>query len=163
MTKASFVSAWVAGVVVLDQLTKLVVREYLPLHAEIEIIPGFAELTHVKNTGGAFGLLARAHDSWRLPFFVGVGLIAIAALLHLVRTLPEHDRWGLFAVAAVLGGAVGNLIDRIVFGEVTDFVSLHWREYYWPAFNVADSFITIGAVVLVLHSLFHRDGAGQAA
>ncbi len=157
MSKYGFVTAWAVAVIVLDQLTKLAVRAWLPLHAEIEILPGFADLTHVKNTGGAFGFLARAHDSWRLPFFIGVGIVAIAALVYLVRITPEHERLGLFAVAGVLGGAVGNLIDRVWFGEVTDFISLHWGEYYWPAFNVADALITIGAVLLIVQSFLRRE------
>lgn len=156
MSKAWFVGSWVVSVIVVDQLTKLAVRWWLPLHAEIEIVPGFVEITHVKNTGGAFGFLSRAHDSWRLPFFIGVGLLAVAALIHLLRTLPAHERLTLFSLAGILGGAVGNLIDRICFGEVTDFISLHWRQYYWPAFNVADSFITIGVVLLVAESLLRR-------
>lgn len=157
MSKVWLAGTWVALVILLDQLTKLAVRWWIPLHAEIEIVPGFAELTHVKNTGGAFGLLSRAHDSWRLPFFIAVGLVAVAALIHLLRTLPGQERLALFSVAGILGGAVGNLIDRILFGEVTDFVSLHWRQYYWPAFNVADSFITLGVFLLVVQSFRRHD------
>ncbi len=150
--------AWVVGlataIVCLDQFTKWLVVTYIPLHAVIEVVPGFAELTHVKNTGGAFGFLAGADHAWRLPFFIVVSLLAMGLLWQVVRSTDPKELATLFAVGSVLGGAVGNFIDRAREGAVTDFISLHWREYYWPAFNVADSFITIGVAVLVWQSIW---------
>ncbi|GBD25310.1 Lipoprotein signal peptidase [bacterium HR30] len=165
MGKYGFVLGLAAIVVFADQVTKWMVVAWIPLHAVIEIIPGFAELTHVKNTGGAFGFLAGAPDSWRLPFFLGASLVAIVLLWQVVRHTGADERGVLFAVGSILGGAVGNLIDRAREGAVTDFISLHWREYYWPAFNVADSFISIGVAVLVWQSLWsgRAGSAGKAA
>jgi signal peptidase II len=103
---------------------------------------------------------ADAH-SIRMPFFFLASATAIVVLFYYLRQIPSDQRWLLFAVAAVLGGAVGNLIDRVVFGEVTDFLLVYWRQYQWPAFNVADSFISIGVTILVGHSLFVRDTPGS--
>ncbi len=153
MGKYGFVLGLAAAIVCADQITKWMVVAWIPLYSVIEVIPGFAELTHVKNTGGAFGFLARAERWWRLPFFLGASLLAIVLLWQVVRRTDAHERAVLFAVGSILGGAVGNLIDRAREGAVTDFVSLHWRDYYWPAFNVADSFISIGVAVLVWQSL----------
>lgn len=153
MAKYGLVIALAAAIVCADQLTKWMVVAWIPLHAVIEIIPGFAELTHVKNTGGAFGFLAGAHDSWRLPFFLGASVLAVVLLWQVLRRTGAEERGVLFAVGSILGGAVGNFIDRVREGAVTDFISLHWRDYYWPAFNVADSFISIGVAILVWQSL----------
>jgi signal peptidase II len=157
MGKYASVVGLATAIVCLDQFTKWLVVTYIPLHAVIEVVPGFAELTHVKNTGGAFGFLAGADHAWRLPFFIVVSLLAMGLLWQVVRSTDPKELATLFAVGSVLGGAVGNFIDRAREGAVTDFISLHWREYYWPAFNVADSFITIGVAVLVWQSIWgHR-------
>ncbi|MCX8072509.1 MAG: signal peptidase II [Candidatus Binatia bacterium] len=161
MGKYGFVLGLATAIAVLDQVTKWMVVAWLPLHTTIPVIPGFAELTHVKNTGGAFGFLAGAHEAWRLPFFLGASLVAILLLWQVVRRARSEEKGVLFAVGSILGGAVGNLIDRVRVGAVTDFISLHWREYYWPAFNVADSFISIGVAVLVWQSL--RTGRTETA
>jgi signal peptidase II len=153
MGKYASVVGLATAIVCLDQFTKWLVVTYIPLHAVIEVVPGFAELTHVKNTGGAFGFLAGADHAWRLPFFIVVSLLAMGLLWQVVRSTDPKELATLFAVGSVLGGAVGNFIDRAREGAVTDFISLHWREYYWPAFNVADSFITIGVAVLVWQSM----------
>lgn len=157
MGKYASVVGLATAIVCLDQFTKWLVVTYIPLHAVIEVVPGFAELTHVKNTGGAFGFLAGADHAWRLPFFIVVSLLAMGLLWQVVRSTDPKELATLFAVGSVLGGAMGNFIDRAREGAVTDFISLHWREYYWPAFNVADSFITIGVAVLVWQSIWgHR-------
>lgn len=160
MSKQSLVCGWAAAIVVVDQATKWMVRQWLELHATVEIVPGYVELTHVKNTGGAFGFLAWADSSWRLPFFLLVSAVAVVFLWQVVRRTGEQERGVLLALGSILGGALGNFIDRVRFGAVTDFISLHWREYYWPAFNVADSFISVGAAVLVWQSL--RRGSSQS-
>ena len=157
MKKAAFVAAVSGGVVVLDQLTKSLVRREVPLHDAIPVVPGFFSITHASNPGGAFSLFAGAHEWIRLPFFFTASAIAVCALVYFVREIPERQRWLLFAVAGVLGGALGNLIDRVAFGQVTDFLLVYWRSFYWPAFNVADSFISIGVCILIAHSIFARD------
>jgi len=156
MSKTSFVTLVTGSVVVLDQLTKWFVRHEMPLYESIPVIDGFFSITHASNPGGAFSLLAGISQGIRVPFFFVAAATAICVLVYFLRQIPTEQRWLLFAVAGVLGGAIGNLIDRIAFGQVTDFLLLYWRQYQWPAFNVADSFITVGVVILVAHSLFSR-------
>ncbi len=157
MSKAAFVSLVTGAVVVLDQLTKWYVRQELPLYESVSVIDGFFSITHARNPGGAFSLLAGASHGFRVPFFFLASATAIVVLIYFLRQIPADQRWLLFAVAGVLGGALGNLIDRIAFGHVTDFLLVYWRQYQWPAFNVADSFITIGVTILIGHSLFARN------
>lgn len=162
MRKAAFVTLIAGSVVALDQITKAVVRRELPLHDAIPVVPGFFAITHASNPGGAFSLFAGAHDWIRLPFFFTAATIAIGVLIYFIRQIPDRQRWLLFAIAGVLGGALGNLIDRVAFGQVTDFLLVYWRSFYWPAFNVADSFISIGVTILVIHSLFVGDSNSES-
>lgn len=157
MRKGVFVGLVSASVVVLDQLTKWLVRSELPLHDGVPVLPGFFSIVHAANRGGAFSLFADAHEAIRLPFFFAAAVIAVGFLIYFVRQIPSDQRLLLFALAAVLGGALGNLIDRAVFGQVTDFLLVYYRGWTWPAFNVADSFITIGVTILVAHSIFGRE------
>jgi signal peptidase II len=157
MGKAVFVSLVTASVVVLDQLTKWYVRHAMPLYDNIPVIDGFFSITHARNPGGAFSLLAGASPAIRVPFFFVACATAIGVLVYFLRQIPTDQRWLLFAVAGVLGGALGNLIDRVAFGQVTDFLLVYWRQYQWPAFNVADSFITIGVTILIGHSVFGHE------
>src|SRR5262249_42137649 len=129
MTKASFVALVSGGVVVLDQLTKWYVRHSMPLYESIPVIDGFFSITHASNPGGAFSLLAGVSETIRVPFFFIAATTAIGVLVYFLRQIPSEQRWLLFAVAGVLGGALGNLIDRIAFGQVTDFLLLYWRQY----------------------------------
>jgi signal peptidase II len=154
MGKLAFVALVTGGVVALDQLSKWYVRHSLALYDHVPVIDGFFAITHASNPGGAFSLFAGASHAVRVPFFLIASIGAIAVLVHFLRQIPTEQRWLLFAVAGVLGGALGNLVDRVWFGQVTDFLLVYWRDYQWPAFNVADSFITIGVTILVGHSLF---------
>jgi signal peptidase II len=154
MTKYVFVASISTAILVADQLSKWYIRETIPLYQHLTVIEGFFHITHVFNTGGAFSLFAGAHDAVRLPFFVGASVVAVGALIYFLRQVHEDQRWLQFALASVLGGAFGNLIDRVAFGKVTDFILVHWHQYYWPAFNVADSFISIGVTLLLLQSLW---------
>jgi signal peptidase II len=140
------------AVLVLDQWTKWLVELHLPHHVAEPIIPGFFNLTHVKNTGVAFGLFAAqgvGGGSWLLTL---LGLAALVAVGLYFWFTPSHDRLLLVALALVVGGAVGNLIDRVVTGAVTDFVDLYVGTHHWPAFNVADSAISIGIVLMAIDS-----------
>jgi signal peptidase II len=159
MHKSVFVASVAGAVILLDQFTKWRVRRTLALHESVPIIDSFFHLTHVRNTGGAFSLFASASDAVRLPFFVVASAIAIVALLYFLRQVGARQRLLQFALAGILGGALGNLLDRVTAGHVTDFLDLHWRGYHWPAFNVADSFITTGVVVLLVHSMFVKQEA----
>jgi len=157
MSKNAFVAAVAVAVLLLDQASKWYIQQTVSLYQQIPIFPTFFHITHARNTGGAFSLFAGASDAFRIPFFFGATVIAIAALVYFVWQVEPRQRLLQFALAGILGGAVGNLIDRLTAGEVTDFLLFHWRGYHWPAFNVADSFITIGVGLLLAHSLFERD------
>ena len=144
---------WLAvalAVIVLDQLAKGVVRASLPLHDGRTLAP-FLNVVHVHNSGAAFSFLAGA-AGWQRWFFIALGL---AAAVFIVRLLMRHgaQRVFSFALALILGGALGNVIDRVLHGYVIDFVQVHWRDWYFPSFNVADSAITVGAALLILDEL----------
>lgn len=157
MNKALFVGSISSAIVALDQLTKWMVRSDLEMHDVLPVIPGFFSIIHAANPGGAFSLFADAHDGIRLPFFFTAAVAALAFLVYFVRQVPNDQRLLLFALASVLGGAIGNLVDRVLFGEVTDFLLVYYNGWVWPAFNVADSFISIGVTILVAHSIFGRE------
>lgn len=150
--------------IVLDQITKLVVLRRFQLGESIDVIGGFFNLTYVRNTGAAFGLLADAHPTFRIPFFVVVPLIALGAIAYIFRKLPDNDLKLSSALALVIGGAVGNLIDRVRLGYVVDFLDFHWKfSYHFPAFNVADMAICVGVGFLMLDLLQQDVQASRAA
>jgi len=148
--------AVVAAVVGLDQATKWIVAQSMELHQSLPVIPGVFSLTYVRNSGAAFGLFADLPSEVRAPIFAALSVGALVLLLFLLRGL-RPDQWGMrVALAGVLGGAIGNLIDRFRDGEVVDFLDVYWQSYHWPAFNVADSFITLGVVAVLLSSFRSR-------
>jgi signal peptidase II len=142
--------ATIAGVFALDQLTKLVVRQTLPLHHSENIIPGFLDLTHVQNTGAAFGLLNAAEFPYKPAVMIGIAAIALVAIAAYGTQLGFHERLARFGLSLILGGAFGNLIDRAIAGHVVDFVDVYWGTSHFWAFNVADAAITVGAVLVLL-------------
>lgn len=143
---------WVAvAVLLLDQATKLIALAKLALHESVALAP-FLNLTLVYNKGAAFGFLSSA-SGWQNLFFIGVALVACAVILYLVRQLGDSDRLLAVALMLVLGGAIGNLLDRLLYGHVVDFIDIYYRGWHWPAFNVADSAITVGAVLIALDAL----------
>ena len=144
------------GVIVLDQWTKWLVEVHLPHQAAHPLIPGFLNLTHVRNTGVAFGLFAAqgvGDGSWLLTL---LGLAALTAVGVYFWFAPARDRLLLIALALVVGGAVGNLIDRMSSGAVTDFIDVYVGAHHWPSFNVADSAISIGIVLMAIDSFRSR-------
>ena len=137
-------------VIVADQATKYFAERLLVMHQPVPVTPSF-NLLLTYNTGAAFSFLADA-GGWQRWFFLGLGLmVSIGLLIWLGRLKPAEKRLAA-ALALILGGAVGNLIDRIWLGQVIDFIQLYYDRWYWPAFNIADSAITLGAVLLVLDS-----------
>lgn len=149
-----------AAVIGLDQATKALVLAHLPLHASIPVIPGFFDLTHVQNPGGAFGFLAQLRPGLRGLIFTAVAALAAGLIAALYLKTPHEKRLTRTGLALVFGGAVGNLVDRLRFGAVVDFLDLYLGNYHWPAFNVADSAITIGVGLFAGQMLFDaRRGA----
>ena len=138
----------------LDILTKYLVSSNLSYSDRIPVIEGFFYLTHVRNTGAAFGLFQDAPVAIRLTFFVGISIVAIGIILQFFRKLAPGDRLSALALGLILGGAVGNLIDRIRLLEVVDFLHfVLWGGYVWPDFNLADTWIVVGVSLLVLELL----------
>ena len=155
--KVKIVGGWLIVILFLDQLTKAIVDRSMSLHDSIPIIDGFFSLTYVRNTGAAFGIFAGSHESFRLPFLVLVSIIAIGVIVVMLKRLHEKETGLITALAFILSGAIGNLIDRILYGEVIDFLDFYWSNYHWPAFNLADSFITVG-VAITLYFLMRAKG-----
>jgi signal peptidase II len=140
-------------VVVLDQITKAIVRPRLALHESVEVIPGLLNLTRVHNTGAAFGMFNAADFPYKTVVLTAVALAAFAAVAWYALTVPLHERLARLGVACVMGGAVGNLIDRTTAGYVLDFLDFYWRGWHFWAFNVADAAITVGVVLMILDLL----------
>jgi signal peptidase II len=137
-------------VILLDQASKLFIQATIPLGHGIPIIPGIFAIVHVLNPGAAFGLLAGRSASFRNPFFIGISLLAVGFILfYRHRELKGHSLAS-FALSLILGGAIGNLVDRLRIGMVIDFLDVHYYQYHWPAFNVADSCLTIGVSLMML-------------
>jgi signal peptidase II len=142
-----------AAIVVLDQASKAVVRAKLPLHDSVTVIPGFFDVTHVRNTGAAFGMLNGVEFAYKPAVMVLVAIIALGAVASYALTLPSTQQIARYGLALILGGAVGNLIDRATAGYVVDFVDVYWRGVHFWAFNVADSAITVGVSLMILDVL----------
>ncbi len=146
-------------VVVLDQITKAVVRSWLALHESIEVMPDLLNLTRVHNTGAAFGMLNGVEFPFKTLVMSLVGLAALAGVAWYAATVPLGDRLARLGIALVVGGAIGNLIDRATAGYVLDFVDAYWRGWHFWAFNVADAAITVGVAFMILDML----GLGRRA
>jgi signal peptidase II len=155
--KARLVVLLLLVIVPLDQATKIIVDRMLPLHESIPVIENFFSLTYIRNTGAAFGLLAQSGELFRRTFLIGFSLAAIGFIIIMLRRLPENEKVLTIALGFILAGAVGNLIDRLLYGEVIDFLDFYWNGYHWPAFNVADSFITIGVVLIMVRLATSKD------
>lgn len=136
-------------VVLIDQATKVCVMANLNLYDTHPVIAGFFNITYVRNPGAAFGFLAGASPLFRYTFFTAVTVAAILLILYYVRTSKTEEKFTVLSLAFIMAGAVGNLIDRVRFGEVVDFLDVYLGAHHWPAFNVADASISIGAVILV--------------
>ena len=149
-------SLWVASimgiVLILDQLTKHFVDTHIRRHETITVIPGFFNLTNVRNPGAAFGILSGIHGAWRSVFFISATIAALIVIAVLIR--KTHERLLIFAFSLIAGGAIGNVIDRVRYGEVVDFIQWYVKSYYWPSFNVADSAISIGVGLLAIDMFF---------
>jgi len=149
--KYKLVTGWLLFIVLADQVTKLIVDRTMPLHHSIPIIENFFSLTYIRNTGAAFGIFAGGAAAFRLPFLILFSALAIGFIVVMLKRLADKEKGLISALSFILGGAIGNLIDRIAYGEVIDFLDFYWSDYHWPAFNLADSFITVGVLITVYY------------
>ena len=144
------------AVVIVDQLTKLWIMTTFALHQQQNIIPGFFNLVYVTNTGAAFGFLAGSKTWLRQAFFVTVSIAALIVIVFAYGHLKKQARIFVYALGLIAGGALGNLIDRLRFGSVVDFLDFYLGSYHWPAFNAADSAITVGVALFLLGTLLQQ-------
>jgi signal peptidase II len=144
------------GIVVIDQITKVYIMQTMRLHESIPVIPNLFSVTYIRNPGAAFGFLSTSSGSFRFIFFGLTSIFALGLLGTILARMPKDDWMGQVSVVAILGGAVGNLLDRLRYGEVIDFLDFYIEPYHWPAFNVADSAITVGVLFLILHFTFEK-------
>jgi len=138
-----------AAIIALDQITKSAIVARFVLHEVYPVIPGLFNLVYVMNPGAAFGFLATASETFRFVFFTGITIAAMLLIVYYLVKTPFRSRMLVFALTLIFGGAVGNLIDRLRFGAVVDFLDVYLGSAHWPAFNVADSAITIGAALVI--------------
>jgi signal peptidase II len=150
------------AVLLLDRLTKWAIAQTIPLEDAVNVIPGFFRLTHLENTGAAFSLFADSPSPFRTTLLIGFSVAALAVVSVLLWKDRSVFHSGTLALSLILGGAVGNLWDRVSDGKVTDFLDFYIGAHHWPPFNVADSAIVIGALLLFLRML-RKDHRSQAA
>lgn len=150
-------------VVLLDRLTKWLVATKITLHDSIAVLPGFFRLTHVQNSGAAFGLFAESSSEWKVAILILFSILALAVVSALLWKNSHSMTATGVGLSLILGGAIGNLYDRLLTGRVVDFFDFYLGSYHWPAFNIADSAIVIGALLLVGEILFAKTPAEQKA
>jgi signal peptidase II len=149
--------ALISGMVVaLDQASKWMITRFLGYYEQITIIPHFFNLIYVHNPGGAFGVFAENHGELRSILFIGIACGAMGLIIYLYKNTPSQYPGLHFGLALIFGGALGNLIDRLRIGKVIDFIDIYVSHWHWPAFNVADSAITVGMVIFGFYILFRK-------
>lgn len=155
--KGKLVTSLLVSIILLDQASKIAVDRTVPLNHSIPIIENLFNLTYIRNTGAAFGIFAGENLPLRRTLLIGFSVVAIGFVVVLLKRLPGMEKGLIVALTFILAGAIGNLIDRLVYGEVIDFLDFYWSKYHWPAFNFADSFITLG-VMATLYRLIRTKG-----
>jgi signal peptidase II len=159
---SSSMAVWIPlATIVLDQFTKWLVRTRVPLHSSVEVIPNLLDITHVRNTGAAFGFLNAVEFPGKT---IVIAVVAIAALIGVsvyAGTMNSQQLLSRLGMALIIGGAAGNLIDRVFVGSVVDFVDAYWGTFHFWAFNVADSAITIGVILVILDMMGSRTHASS--
>lgn len=162
-----FVSAlktalFTAGIVlILDQLVKFLVQAKFTVWSKQVVIPGLFNLVHVLNKGAAFGILNQEDIHWQTYFFIAVSLVAILVILYLLYSVQDRDKFFVFGLGAILGGALGNLVDRIRLGVVIDYLDFYLGSYHWPAFNIADTAISLGAIAVIISFIKREKNASN--
>ena len=150
-------------VVILDRWTKHLVAQRIPLYRHIQIIPGFFSLTHTENTGAAFSLFANSTGPWKTGLLIAFSVIALVVVSILLWKNHHAHMVSGIGLSLIMGGALGNLWDRVLRGRVVDFLLLYVKRYQWPVFNLADSAIVVGAGLLVIEILFAKSSAHDEA
>lgn len=152
---------WLSGLVLLlDQMSKRIVDVSMHLYQTIELLPYF-QLTYLRNQGAAFSFLSQA-GGWQRWFFITLSTVASIGIGYWLKSLPKSKSFEASAWALVLGGALGNLIDRSLYGYVIDFIDVFYKEWHWPAFNIADSAITVGVILLLIDALIQQFSAKKS-
>ena len=153
---------WIPVVtIVLDQITKWLVRTRVPLHSSVEVIPNFLDITHVRNTGAAFGFLNAIDFPGKTIVIAVVAIVALIGVSMYAGMMSSQQLLSRLGMALIIGGAAGNLIDRVFVGSVVDFVDAYWGAFHFWAFNVADSAITIGVIFVILDMMGTRAHASS--
>jgi signal peptidase II len=149
----------VQGLIVsLDQLTKFLIVSAFHTGESVAVIPSFFNITFVRNSGAAFGILSDLNNPLREPFFLIVPGLTLAAILYIFTKMHDRQMFSIYGLSLIIGGALGNIVDRVRIGTVIDFLDFHWQnKYHFPAFNVADSAITVGAVLLIISMVLEKD------
>ena len=143
---------WLAIIiVVIDQITKYIASTSLEMYQPVAVMPMF-NWTLMHNTGAAFSFLADA-GGWQRWFFAVIAVVVSVVIVLWIKRLEQHEKWQAIALALILGGAIGNVIDRISLGYVVDFIQIYYQQWFWPAFNIADSAISIGVVMIIIDSV----------
>src|SRR6266567_4199602 len=149
-------------VVLLDRWTKRLVAARIAMYTHIQIIPGFFRLTHTENTGAAFSLFANSPSHWKTALLIGFSVVAMVIVSVLLWRQTHTPTLTGIALSLILGGAVGNLWDRVASGRVVDFLLFYFKQYQWPVFNLADSAIVVGAGLLVIEILWDKSNPHEA-
>lgn len=162
MNRYKLAAIWAIAMVVIDQITKIICVQSMQKWTAHEIIPGFFNLVHVRNRGAAWGFLDRGDIDWQVPLFIGVTILALGFITYMLKTTTDEDRWMVTGLGLIAGGAIGNFIDRVRLGEVVDFLDFYINTYHWPAFNVADIALTIGAGCIIISMYINRNAEESA-
>jgi len=159
MNRYKQAAIWAVVTVILDQITKLTIVNVMKVWTGEVIIPGFFNLVHVLNKGAAWGFLDDEDIDWQRPMFIAISVIAVGAIGYMLKSVEEEDKWMISGLGMIAGGAIGNGIDRVWLGSVIDFLDFYVGTYHWPAFNIADCALTIGAGCIILSMLLNRKTA----
>lgn len=157
MNRYLLASIWTVVVVVLDQLTKAWASSAMEVWSGKAVIPGFFNLVHYLNRGAAWGFLGSDAIEWQRPLFIAITFVALGFITYMLKTTSQSDKWMIHGLGLVAGGAIGNLIDRVRLGVVIDFLDFYVGSYHWPAFNVADCALTVGAGCILLSVYFNKE------
>ena len=156
MNRYTLASIWLVITVILDQITKIWMSNVMDVWTGKQVIPGFFNLVHVLNKGAAWGFLDNENIDWQRPLFIIITFVALGFIAYMLKSTDEADTWMITGLALIAGGAIGNLIDRVRLGVVIDFLDFYIGDYHWPAFNVADCALTIGAGCIILSMLLNQ-------